>query len=157
MCKNDSLCRPARLLFLTCVRGFFTFVLNKEHDGNVVSAYRGTPPGPSLDRQTPAFGLPFCRKVMVAGGGHGCIVSSIPEPRQGHSLPKTGPLPSYFCVKRPWLLFVHGRTTTSMRFILASADATLYTLLASADAILYSVRRRLQSLEGGGGGGGGAF
>ena len=69
------------------------------HDGNVVSAYRGTSPGPSLDRQTPALGLPFCRKVMVAGGGHGCIVSSIPEPRQGHSLLKTGPLPSCFCVK----------------------------------------------------------
>ena len=80
---------------LLCV--FFPIIrfslFTKEHDGNVVSAYRGTSPGPSLDRQTPAFGLPFCRKVMVAGGGHGCIVSSILEPRKGHSLLKTGPLP----------------------------------------------------------------
>ena len=27
---------------------------------------------------------------MVAGGGHGCIVSSILEPRKGHSFPKNG-------------------------------------------------------------------
>ena len=109
-------CRPARFRFLTVTAVFKTqfsllssllfSLFTKEHDGNVVSAYRGTSPGPSLDRQTPAFGLPFCRKVMVAGGGHGCIVSSIPEPRQGYSFPKTGPLPSYFFLKRPWLLFV---------------------------------------------------
>ena len=128
---------------------FLCSLFTKEHNGNVVSAYRGTSPGPSLDRQTPALGLPFCRKVVVAGGGHGCIVSSIPEPRQGHSLPKTGPLPAYFCVKRPWLFFVTSVEWTVTAELLhlctlfwrrrtqnSTGVGGRKTLLASADATL---------------------
>ena len=55
---------------------------------------------------------------MVAGSGHGCIVLSIPEPHQGHSLPKLGLLPSYFSVKQPWLLFITSNVWTVMAKLL---------------------------------------
>ena len=56
-------------------------LFTKEHDGYVVSASEGHHWTTTLEDIACFWLAPLAWKAMVAVGGHGCIVSSMPEPR----------------------------------------------------------------------------